>query len=51
MGGVYSGSERKQKNDKALQLGAVALAMRPLCTFLQLRIVSWATMTPARPLM
>ena len=40
-----------QRNDEALQLGAVELAMRPLCTFLLLRIVSRATVTPARPLM
>lgn len=40
-----------QRNDEAFQLGAVELAMRPLCTFLQLRIVSRATVTPARPLM
>lgn len=39
------------RNSEALQLGAVELAMRPLYTFLQLRIVSWATVTPARPLM
>lgn len=40
-----------QRNDEALQLGSVELAMRPLYTFLPLRIVSWATVTPARPLM
>lgn len=40
-----------QKKDEDLQLGAVELAMRPLCTFLHLRIVTQATVTPARPLM
>lgn len=29
-----------QRNDEVFQLGAVELAMRPLCTFLQLKIVS-----------
>lgn len=40
-----------QRNDKVLQLGTVEIAMRPLCTFLLLRIACRLSVTGVRPLM